>query len=54
MELESLICGELMNEDDWSEDKLRSFFKAGHGYTSENMHYSNFIKYLKELEKDSR
>ena len=32
-ELESLVCGELMNEEDWQKDLLLSFFKAGHGYS---------------------
>ena len=53
-ELENLVCGELMNDSDWAEDKLLQFFSPAHGFNKSNPNYQNFIKYLVELEKNKR
>ena len=53
-ELEDLICGELMNDADWTKGKLSMFFKPDHGYDSSKESYQNFIRYLVEIEPEDR
>ena len=54
-EIEDMICGQMMDENDWKDlGKLKKVIKPDHGFNTESRCYNDFLRFIIEMEPSFR